>query len=205
MVALPIPGSFHVNTVRLPGLNPVDVRDLTTMEVVERGYIDEAFRFIRKYIPGCGNSFVMQSAAQIGIRESRRMEGLYKLKVEDIQAGTPFPDAVARFKWGHTDVHSGNGMQWSFEFIEGPYYIPYRALVPAGTGGLLVAGRCVSATGRDGLHPHHAGVFRHGRGCRRRRRAVHPTGLPATELDAALCAPRCQGGRNPVTFIEQAR
>ncbi len=146
MVVLPIPGSFHVNTVRLPGLNPVDVRDLTTMEVVERGYVDEAFRFIRKYIPGCGNSFVMQSAAQIGIRESRRMEGLYKLKVEDIQAGTPFPDAVARFKWGHTDVHSGNGMQWSFEFIEGPYYIPYRALVPAGTGGLLVAGRCISAT-----------------------------------------------------------
>lgn len=146
MVVLPTEGSFHVNAVRLPGLNPISGEDLTTMEITERAYIDKAFRFIKKYIPGCENCYVMQSAAQIGIRESRRIVGEYTMVVDDIRNAVRYPDAVARYKWGHTDVHSGTGMQWSFEFIEGPYYVPYRALVPVKVDNLLFAGRCISAT-----------------------------------------------------------
>ena len=146
MVVLPEKGSFHVNAVRLPGLNPVDAGDLTRLEITERKYIEEVYRFIRKYIPGCENSFMMQSATQIGIRESRRIIGKYTMEVEDIRRGLRYPDAIARYKWGHTDVHSGSGMQWSFEFIEGPYYIPYRSLVPINVHNLLFAGRCISAT-----------------------------------------------------------
>jgi hypothetical protein len=88
----------------------------------------------------------MQSATQIGVRESRRIRGEYTLTIDDIKSGTRFPDAVVRTKWGHTDVHSGKDMGWSFEFIEGPYYIPYRCMVPLRVENLLVAGRSISAT-----------------------------------------------------------
>jgi len=146
MVVLPLEGSFHVNAIRLPGMNPVDAGDLTKLEIVERRYLQEIFSFIKKYIPGCRDAFVMQSATQIGVRESRRIRGEYTLTIDDIKSGTHFPDAVVRTKWGHTDVHSGKDMGWSFEFIEGPYYIPYRCLVPLRAENLLVAGRSISAT-----------------------------------------------------------
>lgn len=142
---LPTRGAFHVNAIRLPGKNPVDPIDLTELEVVERGYLMNLFAFIKKYIPGCAEAFIMTSGTQVGVRESRHIEGEYRLVLRDIQAGTRFDDAVVRTKWGHTDVHSGSGMQWSFSFIEGPYYIPYRALVPQRVDGLLAAGRLICA------------------------------------------------------------
>lgn len=146
MVVLPLEGSFHVNAIRLPGMNPVDAGDLTKLEIVERQYLQEVFHFIKKYIPGCQDSFIMQSATQIGIRESRRIHGEYTLTIDDIKSGVEFSDAVVRTKWGHTDVHSGKDMGWSFQFIEGPYYIPYRCMVPVGIENLLVVGRSISAT-----------------------------------------------------------
>ena len=112
---------------------------------MERGYLMNLFAFIKKYVPGCAESFIMTSGVQVGVRESRHIEGEYRMMLKDIEAGTRFDDAVVRTKWGHTDVHSGSGMQWSFSFIEGPYYIPYRALVPKQVDGLLAAGRLISA------------------------------------------------------------
>lgn len=145
MCPLPTKGAFHVNAIRLPGKNPIDPTDLTELEVVERGYLMNLFAFIKKYVPGCAESFIMTSGVQVGVRESRHIEGEYRMILKDIEAGTRFDDAVVRTKWGHTDVHSGSGMQWSFSFIEGPYYIPYRALVPKQVDGLLAAGRLISA------------------------------------------------------------
>ena len=37
-------------------------------------------------------------------------------------------------------------MQWSFELIEGPYYIPLRCLLSSQVYNLAVAGRCISCT-----------------------------------------------------------
>ncbi|MDL2205492.1 FAD-dependent oxidoreductase [Eubacteriales bacterium OttesenSCG-928-N13] len=145
MCPLPTKGTFHVNAIRLPGKNPVDPSDLTELEIVERGYLMNLFAFIKKYVPGCAEAFIMTSGVQVGVRESRHIKGEHRMILKDIEAGTRFPDAVVRTKWGHTDVHSGSGMQWSFSFIEGPYYIPYRALVPMQVDGLLAAGRLISA------------------------------------------------------------
>ena len=145
MCPLPTPGMFHVNALRLPGLNPVDPDHLTRLEVKERAYLMELFAFIKKYIPGCSEAFIASSATQIGVRESRRILGEYRLTLADIENGTKFNDAVVRTMWGHTDKHSGSSMQWSFHFIPGPYYIPYRSLIPREVGGLLAAGRNISA------------------------------------------------------------
>ena len=101
---------------------------------------------MKAYIPGCEDAYIMSSACQVGVRESRRIHGEYCYSIEDIQKGTHFDDTIARLKWAHTDVHSGINMQWSFEFIEGPFYIPYRILVPQAIKGILAAGRIVSAT-----------------------------------------------------------
>jgi hypothetical protein len=146
MTIQPRYGEFHVNATRTPGMNHLDGWDLTTLERVEREKVWQVYRFIKHYIPGCADSYIMQTGDQVGIRESRRLVGSYVMQLEDIRQGTIFDDRIVRAKWAHCDVHSGKNMQWSFSFIEGPFYIPLRSLLPIEIKNLLVAGRCISAS-----------------------------------------------------------
>ncbi|MEG2166475.1 MAG: FAD-dependent oxidoreductase, partial [Ruthenibacterium sp.] len=146
MTVQPRYGEFHVNATRTPNVNPIDGQSLSDVEITERHHVQEVFAFMQKYLPGCKGAFIMQTADQVGIRESRRLCGRYILTANDINEGTHFSDSIVRSKWAHFDKHDGKSMQWSFSFIEGPYYIPYRSLLPKEISNLLVAGRCISAT-----------------------------------------------------------
>ena len=146
MTIQPRYGEFHVNATRTPGMNLLDGEDLTKLEIIERQKVREVFNFMRKYIPGCQNAYIMQTAEQVALRESRRLVGEYVMPIEDLVNGFAYEDSVVRAKWAHCDSHSGKNMQWSFKFYEGPFYVPYRSLLAKEVGNLLVAGRCVSAS-----------------------------------------------------------
>lgn len=139
-------GEFNVNATRVPGINPLDAADLTYAELKERDNVRQLFEFMKKYFPGFEDAYLLQTASQVGVRESRRIVGEYVLTLDDIKEKRQFEDAVVRSKWAHSDTHSGKNMQWSFEFYEGPYWIPYRSLIPKQTDNLLVVGRSISAT-----------------------------------------------------------
>lgn len=150
MTIQPRYGEFHVNATRVNKVNATSGDDISMAEITERQNVEKLFCFMKKYLPGFSNSYMIQTADQVGIRESRRIQGEYILTIEDIRNGVKFQDAVVRSKWAHTDKHSGESMQWSFEFIEGPYYVPYRSLITPQIKNILVAGRCISAT-RDAM------------------------------------------------------
>lgn len=79
---------------------------------------------------------------QVSIRESRRVKGEYVLTEEDTRVGRSFEDAVA---WRSGLMDPGGeigGPRGSMKTFD----VPYRALVPEKIDGLLVAGRCISAT-----------------------------------------------------------
>ena len=90
---------------------------------------------------------VVATAAQIGIREGRRLHGQYTVTIDDMSAGARFDDAVCRVHFG-VDVHATNPHQG--KSIEKapvktqPYDIPMRALIAKDVAGLLMAGRCIS-------------------------------------------------------------
>lgn len=150
MTIQPRYGEFHVNATRVNKINATDGEDITMAEIVERQKVEKLFAFMKKYLPGFSNSYLLQTADQVGIRESRRIKGEHVLTIDDIRNGNKFTDSVVRGKWAHTDKHSGESMQWSFEFIEGPYYIPYKSLITSKVKNVLVSGRCISAT-RDAM------------------------------------------------------
>jgi hypothetical protein len=93
------------------------------------------------------NTVICATPEQIGVRESRRIHGMYQISANDLIAGARFDDAVCRATFC-VDVHSTNPDSSKGLGNEGlrakPYDIPYRALVARDVPGLLLAGRCIS-------------------------------------------------------------
>jgi hypothetical protein len=129
--------------------------DLTRAEIEGRRQVAALMGFVKRYVPGFEDSCLLRTAAQIGVRETRRIIGEYVFGVEDIVSARKFDDAVARLAYP-VDIHPGNGQGYNRqeELEDGPvgppagdwYEIPYRCLLPLGVENLLVAGRCISST-----------------------------------------------------------
>ena len=138
---------IHFNTTRIVKHDPTDPWQVTKAEIDAREQVFEMLKFLKENIPGCENAFLLSTALQIGIRESRMIEGEYTLTVEDLKSLKRFPDAIAVANYD-IDIHNPEGAGTShYYFGDGEWYeIPYRCLVPKGMKNLLVAGRCISST-----------------------------------------------------------
>jgi len=142
---LPRPGFVQINTSRVTGLDATDAFQLTEAEMQGRRQVMEVAQFLKKYIAGFEDAYVLDTPMQIGIRETRRIMGEYVLTKEDILEGRQFPDAVGQGIYP-VDVHHPKGLGSTIIKPKQPYKIPYRILTPRAVQNCLVAGRCVSAT-----------------------------------------------------------
>lgn len=142
-----VDGVLHFNSTRIVKRSPVDAFDVTTAEIEAREQVFELFEFLKENIDGFENSQLIMTAQNIGVRESRMIDGEYMLTAEDLVACTKFDDAIAAGNYD-IDIHNPEGSGTShYYFKDGTYYtIPYRSLQPKGTDNLLVAGRCISST-----------------------------------------------------------
>ena len=140
-------GILHFNSTRVVRKNPVDAFDVTDAEIEAREQAYELYGFLRGQIDGFQNSRLIMTAAQIGVRESRMIDGEYLLTGEDLRACVKFEDSIAAGNYD-IDIHNPEGSGTShYYFPDGEYYtIPYRSLIPKGAANLLAAGRCISAT-----------------------------------------------------------
>lgn len=142
------PNELLCNCTRIVGpdgreLNTLYWRDFTDAEMEGRRQMREYARFFRDNLVGCENAFVNDTAAQVGVRQTRQVEGVAKLKNADVVAGTKFADGIARSPWP-IELHSGTKprVEWLLNDV---YEIPYDCFVPQRGERLLVAGRCLSA------------------------------------------------------------
>lgn len=144
---MPYADEVIVNMTRVTGLNPLDPDDLTRAEIETRRQVMELVRFFRTRIPGFEHARLAATATQVGVRETRRIIGEYRLCAEDLLEARRFPDAVARSSYP-IDIHNPKGEGTSTVRLPPglTYEIPYRCLVPLSIDGLLVAGRCISVT-----------------------------------------------------------
>lgn len=148
-----IPGkndSFAFNCPEIfEGVDGTNPCDLTNAQIYAKKAILRHVRFYKKYLPGFENSYISEVAAQVGIRESRRIKGVYELTDEDMLLYRKFSDSIGRSNYP-VDVHGYNLLNKHVDLENRdsvPYYdIPYRCMLPAGVKGLIVAGRCISAT-----------------------------------------------------------
>ncbi|VWX58725.1 putative thiazole biosynthetic enzyme [Burkholderiales bacterium 8X] len=128
-------------------MNGVDARQLSDGEIEGRRQIVEYFRFLKAEVPGFAQSAIVEIAPQVGIRETRRIDGLYALTGEDILSSARFEDSIGINAWP-MEMHAAGKIEWAFPRDEQRSYnqLPWRMLVPAEVDNLLVAGRCASMT-----------------------------------------------------------
>jgi hypothetical protein len=143
----PYPDEVTVNMTRVTDIDPLDPDDLTRAEIEARAQAMRLVAFFRERVPGFAHARIAATAAQIGVRESRRIVGEYTLTREDILEARTFDDAIARSAYP-IDIHnpSGSGTTTHRLPAGASYEIPYRCLVPQRIDDLLVAGRCISTT-----------------------------------------------------------
>jgi hypothetical protein len=137
-----------VNCSRIQNVDSTDPESLTSAEIEGRKQVQQLMNFFHKYVPGCENATLMTTGSHLGIRESRHIEGDYILTADDLLSATMFEDTVF-VTASALDIHGrGGGMKTQYTpLTAGKWYgIPYRSLLPKGVEGLLVAGRCLSAT-----------------------------------------------------------
>ncbi len=147
-----LPGEVCVNMTNAIGIDGTDVRDLTRAEIQCRRQMDEIVGFLREFVPGYENCYLVTSAQNVGVRETRHFKGLYTLTAEDIVEARVFDDWIAVKNYFNFDIHNtkgngldANGAQKHFH-ARGEYTIPYRAVVPEKIDGLLLSGRNISGT-----------------------------------------------------------
>ncbi|MGE5597991.1 MAG: FAD-dependent oxidoreductase [Bacteroidota bacterium] len=158
-------GTAICNTTRIYYVDGTNVNDLTKGQIEGRKQIRKLIAFARKYIPGCENAFLIDTAPSMGVRETRRIVGEYSLTDEDAYSDARFEDAITtmheslvrRPRPANLDIHMPDPIEGSpQDLIERfpervpreshSYQIPFRALLPKGIDGLLVAGRAISVS-----------------------------------------------------------
>jgi FAD dependent oxidoreductase len=142
----PQPGVVMALMTRVPRVDATDPVQLTRAEIEGRRQAWEYARFLREQVPGFERAVLVTTSPAIGVRESRRVRGRYRLTAEDVLAGRRFADEVALCGAPIEDHHAAADTRWRYVPDGGVYGIPYRCLLPDGVEGLLVAGRCLSAT-----------------------------------------------------------
>ncbi|HEY8416521.1 MAG TPA: FAD-dependent oxidoreductase [Limnochordales bacterium] len=149
----PHPGVMVANMTRMPAVDGTDPVSLTAAEVEGRRQVQEYVRFLVENVPGYERAFLLGVSTHVGIRESRRIIGEYRLTADDVLSARKFPDGIAQCGAPIEDHHGGSDTRWQYLPEGEVYHVPYRCLVPQKVDGLLVAGRCLSAT-----HDAHASV-----------------------------------------------
>ncbi|HYW80047.1 MAG TPA: FAD-dependent oxidoreductase [Thermoguttaceae bacterium] len=129
------------------GVSATDAAAVTAATIRSRGEVHRLVDGLRSLGGAWQNVQIIATAEHIGVREGRRIHGLYEVTRDDLIAGARHEDAVCRVTFP-VDVHSTDPSRDKGIMREDvhakPYDIPYRALIARDVDGLLLAGRCIS-------------------------------------------------------------
>jgi hypothetical protein len=146
-----------INSSRVYDVDGTNASDLSVTQMQLMKQVIQLFAFLKSRVPGFYDSFIIDTAPMIGVRETRHIYGKHLLQLEEILNNTFFPDAIYR----HTahmvlglPTHSPDGKEGgeddtAYRMGKWPRHshsVPFGSLMAKGVKNLLVAGRCISAT-----------------------------------------------------------
>jgi hypothetical protein len=143
-------GCISTVAVKVTGLSALSAEDLTKAEIEGRRQAFIFENFFRKEVPGYENSKIIGLSNQIGVRETRRVYGEYRLTREDCLSGKIQNDSILLCGAPIEDHRAGTDGEdetfWQMIPDNGVYGVPYGTIVPKKSSRAWVIGRCFSAT-----------------------------------------------------------
>lgn len=141
----PQEGNYRVNHEHVFNVDATDSRAMSAAHSEARQQVLDTYAELHNNTPGFANAQIASVASVLGVRESRHIEGKYKITVEDIAGGVKFEDRIAAYAFG-MDVHiRSKEMTGNFKIeVAETYYIPFRSMLPVNIENLLVAGKTIS-------------------------------------------------------------
>ena len=142
------PGEVLVNATKITGFDgrALDVTNPIDHSEAEQFAIYQArafFAFLKEEIPGCEDAYFIDYANEVGVRQTRSIQGVKRLMNADVIEKRKSPDSIARSSW---PIELHYGAKPKTEWLVDDYYdVPFATLVPATGRNVIVAGRCLSA------------------------------------------------------------
>lgn len=144
------PKCISTVAVKVADLDPLDVEGITKAEIEGRRQAFIFEDFFRSEVPGYENARIIGLSNQIGVRETRRVYGNYRLTKEDCMHAKTFDDQIflcgAPIEDHRKSPNGGSETLWQYVPNGGIYGVPYGTIVPKGSHNTWVVGRCFSAT-----------------------------------------------------------
>lgn len=151
------PGTVGFNAGHLWNVDSTDPFSVSDALMKGRQLAYQYHQGLKEYLPETyGASHLIATASSMGIRESRRIIGEYKITFRDYMERRTFPDEIGRNCY-FLDVHhkeeereklingKSNGQEGWESYADGESHgIPYRCLIPKDVKNLLVAGRSIA-------------------------------------------------------------
>ncbi|MEJ6023492.1 FAD-dependent oxidoreductase [Ramlibacter sp. PS4R-6] len=143
---------WRVNVTQLANasgqaMDGTDARELSDAETLGRRQVAQVAKFLRE-VPGFERFYIVDIPPQVGIRETRRVQGLYMLTEADVLGCADFDDTIGVNGWP-LELHVKGDVEFRFAPIpesRGFNQLPYRMTVTPSLDNLWVAGRCASMT-----------------------------------------------------------
>jgi hypothetical protein len=142
------PGEILVNATKITGFdgraldvtNPVDHTEAEQFAIYQAHAF---FEFLKAEVPGCEDSYFIDYAPEVGVRQTRSIDGVARLMNDDVVNTRKRKDSIAPSSWPielHYDAKPKT--EW---LVDDYYDVPFGTLVPKEGRNLIVAGRCLSA------------------------------------------------------------
>ncbi|MDT7829318.1 FAD-dependent oxidoreductase [Pricia sp. S334] len=144
------PKCISTVAVKVVDLDPLDVEGITKAEIEGRRQAFVFEDFFRAEVPGYQNAKIIGLSHQIGVRETRRVFGEYRLTKADCMQAKTFDDQIflcgAPIEDHRKSDDGGSETFWQYVPEGGVYGVPYRTIVPKNGQNTWAVGRCFSAT-----------------------------------------------------------
>jgi len=139
----PSSNSFYINHSCLRDLGQFDASDPESFTKAECLARHQAIQMVEAMREFGGEPLktieLIGTSPQMAVRETRRVKGVYVLTEEDSLKGQTFEDTIA-WRSGFLDI----GYVYFSEMKI--HDVPYRSILPEKLDGMLVGGRCISAS-----------------------------------------------------------
>lgn len=141
-------GQVYVNATSVAmadgsSLNCISAENRSYAEKKARQQAMEYVAFMKKYIPGCENAYISEHGSEVGVRQTRSVVAMERLKNVDVENCVKPKNGIVKSSW---PIELHRGTMPKLHWLTDDYYeVPFGALVPIGFDNVLVAGRCIDA------------------------------------------------------------